>query len=131
MNLTPPPPALFLGINLLGAVPWDSDPPISGTFGSSSQFTLVAPCVLGLTVAPTYTLSVVNADGSAAHVVGQTSGLLGLCLFQAQVPIPVTTPLALSNQRLRLTIATLVSLHLQLGPDTYLQATDFVPASGH
>jgi RHS repeat-associated protein len=123
---TTPAPATTLALNLAAAPRWFSEPPLTGTFGPGSTFTLVTPCLAGLIVAPRYTLAATDPDGGQVQELGRTGGLLGMCVGNRRLTIPVSAPLTLDGQRLRLTISSAVALlvNLPLGPGTYLEIAD-------
>ncbi|MPZ49392.1 MAG: hypothetical protein GEU75_08870 [Dehalococcoidia bacterium] len=130
MNATPS-SGQTLQVNLADTPSWYSDPPLTGSFAEGASFTLVKPCTVGLSLTPTYTLALTNADGNEIEQLGQTTQLLGLCLGQERVRIPVQTPVELEGQRLKLTISTTAGLNvdLSLGRGTYLEATNFVESA--
>jgi hypothetical protein len=127
MNQNPAPTHL-LNINLLSAPRWYSQPALNGTFLSGATFTLTFRSTVGLNLATTFRLSATNPDGSGEQVLGQTTQGLGIGFGQRTVQIPVSTPVTLSNKRLKLTIfsAAGLNLNLQMGSSTYLRATNFV-----
>lgn len=124
-----PAPSQTVALNLASAPNWFSDPTLTGTFLPGATFKLVIPCTTGLTVATTFRLAATNPDGGDEQPLGETTQVLGLCLSgNKTVTIPVNTPVALNNQRLKLTISSGVSLivNLRTGRSTYLQATNYV-----
>lgn len=75
-------------VNLVSAPSWYSDPLLTGTFVDRARFTLVKPCTLGLSLAPTYTLALTDAAGHEVQQLGQTTQPLTLCVGQEQIRIP-------------------------------------------
>jgi len=119
--------AQAIALNLRNAPTWFSDPALNGVARAGATYRLVRPCTLGLNVAATYRLSKTNLAGGNEQVIGQTQRLVGLCLGQEVISIPVTAPVAFANERLRLTISSTigVNLDLQLGEGTFLDVTNF------
>jgi hypothetical protein len=126
MNLTPPSPPVTLGVNLLNAPRWNSDPVLDGTF-QAGNFRLRVPCTLGLGVITTFALHRVDADGSNSDRIGDTTQLLTLCFGQRTIDIPVATAEMFDGQRLQLVIASALGLNvnLTLNSNLWLDTTLF------
>ncbi|MFC5743141.1 hypothetical protein [Dyella tabacisoli] len=127
MNTTPASSQL-LSLDLINSPSWFSDPPLVGNFTTGAAFSVTLPCTLSLGVSVNYSLASTALDGSDSQPVGSANELLSLCLLGSHtVSIPVTTPLAFDNRRLKLTISTLLSLNLnlQLGSGAYVQGTNY------
>jgi hypothetical protein len=126
MNLTPPSPPVTLGVNLLSAPRWNSDPVLDGTF-QAGNFRLRVPCTLGLGVITTFALHRVDADGSNSDRIGDTTQLLTLCFGQRTIDIPVATAEMFDGQRLQLVIASALGLNvnLTLNSNLWLDTTLF------
>jgi hypothetical protein len=130
-TMSPEPPSPQpLTLNLLGGPSWYSDSPLNGIFLEGGTFELVMPCTLGISVGKTVRLSATNADGGDEYVLGETSRGLSLCLGQETIVVPVTTPVTLIDQRLKLTISSTASVgvNLRLGSNTFLRGTRFIGA---
>jgi hypothetical protein len=128
MNLDPA-PSETLSLNFANEPSWFSDPSLSGTFLPVSTFKLVMPCTLGINAATTYRLATTEPDGSSPQLLGETVQPLDLCLFgQKTVNFPVSTPVVITNRRLKLTIKgpAGINFNLHTGNGTFLQATSFV-----
>jgi uncharacterized repeat protein (TIGR01451 family) len=125
MNQTPA-RSQTLALNLLTSPRWFSEPALNGTFRAAATFKVVITRTAGLSLATTYRLSATNADGTGEQLLGQTSKLLAG--GTQTITIPVTIPITLANKRLKLTISSAVGLgiNLQMGNNTYLEATQFV-----
>ncbi len=117
-----------LTVNLSQSPRWFSNPTLTGTVLAGGTFKVVRPCSLGVSLAATYRLAKTNPDGSAEQVLGQVHRPIGLCLGSEVIAIPVSTPAAFANQRLKLTISSAVSvnLDLRLGPGAFAEVTNFV-----
>lgn len=126
LRLSPPAPQL-LGVNLVNAPSWLSQPLFNGLFEPEVTFRVITPCTLGLGVAVTYALSATDAAGGSAQPLGQTTLPVSLCLGTRVVAIPVVGPIALGNQRVKLTISSAIglTLNLQLGAGASLNASNF------
>jgi uncharacterized delta-60 repeat protein len=122
-----PAPQRPIALNLLNAPSWSTAMPLTGTFGPGAAFQVVRPCTLALGVGVTYRLEKTDAAGMSAQLLGETTQPAGLCVSTELIPIVVPTPVTFTNERLRLTIASSLglTLNLQLGPGTYLEATNF------
>jgi hypothetical protein len=115
-----------LGLNLLKAPAWFSQPVLNGTFLPDAAFKVVVARTTGLDLAMTFRLSKTNPDGSGEQVLGQVTQGLGLGLGPRTVMIPVPTPLTLAHERLKLTISSGVNLNVSLQTtSSYLEATSF------
>ncbi|MPZ21545.1 MAG: hypothetical protein GEV06_27190 [Luteitalea sp.] len=126
MNEAQPEPQVLI-VNLLGAPSWFSEPTLTGTFLDAAAFELTIPCSLTLTLSKPVRLTVTNADGSDERLLGEAKRGAGLCMDQETITIPVSTPLQLANQRLKLTISSLsVGVNLNTGKSPFLRATEFV-----
>ena len=126
MNQTAPATGTSVTLSLLSAPAWFSDPVFNGSFASGTAFQVDFPCSLGLGALVTYSLARTNVTGGAATPIGSTTQLLNACVGTTHsVTIPVTGPVVFSNQRLKLTISSLLGLLLTmpLGSGTDLQGT--------
>ncbi|HWB04478.1 MAG TPA: hypothetical protein VG796_15730 [Verrucomicrobiales bacterium] len=124
MNQTPA-PSQTLTLNLLTAPRWFSVPVLNCTFGAGATFKVVITKTAGLSLATKYRLSATNPDGSGEQTLGQSVQLLN---FGTQsVMIPVTTPVTLTNKRLKLTISSVAAfgVNLQMGNSAFLEVTNF------
>ena len=126
MNQTPG-PSQTLAVNLgINAPNWFSEPALSGTFLPGATFKLAVPRDVGLNLAITYRLEITNPDGSGARVLGETTQVLSLALGSQTITIPVSTPVTFHDQRLKLTISSVVGLNVNLKMDsTLIEATNF------
>ena len=107
-------------------VRWFSEPALTGTFQPDATFTVTIEKTLGLNLALTVRLSATQPDGSGEQTLGQVTQLLG-GFGPHKISIPVATPVALDNHRLKLTLSTAgVNVHLQTGSGTFLEVTTFV-----
>jgi uncharacterized delta-60 repeat protein len=128
MDLTPPSSRRLL-IEIGHTPRWFADPPVTGAFLSGATFRLVLPCVIGISLPKTVTLTSTDVNGGDVRPLGSATQGLVLCAGQPTIslPIPVATPTILINRRLRLTIATPgQAIILPLGSQTFLEATDLV-----
>lgn len=116
----------LLALNLLDAPQWYTADVLNGTFPQGATFQFTLPCLLGLKLG-TYELDSTDVNGNNVQVLGQVGQPL-LCLGSQTVSFPVSTPLTLSNRRLRFTMSSVLSLilNLQLGQGTYVQATPYI-----
>ncbi len=131
MNQTEATPNLvWLAAN--GDPSWFSDPTITGTFLAGATFRLELPCTSGLMLPHTVTLAATDPTGTKTLALGQASAGLTICLGQDSVSmtVPITTPVMLASQRLKLTITwtSNVNVPLTFGKQAYLQATNLAGA---
>lgn len=126
MNLTAPSPQWL--VSLRRTANWFSDPVATGTFLTGATFEVTLPCTFGVIGVPkTVRLASTDAAGGGEQPLGEAA--MGLEFCQSQTfAVPVTTPVALAQRRLKLTVvASLpVSPPLLLGAQTFLRATEFV-----
>jgi uncharacterized delta-60 repeat protein len=118
----------FVWLNVDGDPSWFSEPAVNGTFVAGATFRLVLPCTFGVILPNTVTLAATNLAGDDIQPLGQASQGLTICFGRDTVTttIPVTAPVTLTNQRLKLTIAWMshVKIPLLLGSNAFLQATN-------
>ncbi|MGH9162141.1 MAG: FG-GAP-like repeat-containing protein [Vicinamibacteraceae bacterium] len=121
-------PGQTVTLNLLSVPSWFTEPIVTGTFLVGATFQLVMPCTLGLGVARTLRVMATNPAGGDESLLGEVTQGLSVCLGQETITIPVTTPVRLTNHRLKLTLSSAVSLNvnLKMGNHTFLEATNFV-----
>lgn len=112
MDADIPLPINPLIVSLLGGATLASLPAVTGTIEAGGTAQVIIPNTLALGVLSTFTLSTTDLDGGATQVLGQTSVLLGL--GGTTVNIPITTPVALKNRVLVLTISTLLGVDVNL-----------------
>jgi uncharacterized delta-60 repeat protein len=129
MNQTAPAPQ-FLLVNFARTPAWFSEPVVHGTLLPGGSVRLQVACTAGLGLPKTVQLAATAPDGSHPQVLGEASQGLGLCLGTQTIAIPVTRPVTLANQRLRLTISSSVHvpIFMRLGDRTFLQADAFIGA---
>ena len=96
---------------------WVSDPAFTGSFTSGATAIVTQACSVGVSVAPTYTLSAVTEDDDSESVLGTATPLLGLCLGTSTVSIPLPA-VTLQNRALKLSISNGVGLNLGTGNST-------------
>ncbi|MPY88535.1 MAG: hypothetical protein GEU99_11480 [Luteitalea sp.] len=126
MDESPPPPQPLI-VNLLGTPSWLTEPTLTGTFLEDATFEFTIPCALALTLTKTVRLAATNAEGGDEQVLGETTRPARLCVEQETLTIPVTAPVELTNQRLKLTISSLsVGVNLNTGHHAVVRATSFV-----
>ncbi len=113
----------------IGTRTWFSDPAVAGSFQPGATFQVTLPCVLGVSLPKTVRLAATNLTGGQEQVLGQAVKGAALCSEQT-IGIPVTTPLTLTNKRLKLTItsASPLPVVVPLGNRTFLRAGFFVGA---
>ena len=130
MNLYAPPPtqSISLGSGALSQQSWLSSFSLNGSFTSGAQFVVTMPCTVGLAVGSTVSVYTTDLDGNtSAQALVQGAAPL-VCLGSSQVTtLAVPSGLTLSNQRLKLTIASLLGLDPVLpgGASATFQATQF------
>jgi uncharacterized delta-60 repeat protein/uncharacterized repeat protein (TIGR01451 family) len=126
MNATPA-AAQPLKLNLRNNPSWFSDPALSGVVAAGGTMRLIRPCTLGVGLAVTYRLAKTDLGGGNEQALGATQRLLAPCVGQEVISIPVATPVAFANERVRLTISSglHLNLDLQLGEGTLLEITNF------
>jgi hypothetical protein len=125
MNQTVP-SSQQITVNFAQSPSWFSDPALTGTFEAGATFTVRITRPLGLlSPAATYRLSATNPDGSGEQLLGTVTR--SATLGQLTASIPVSTPVSLTNKRLKLTVTTNSTFNsrVQLGSSTYLQVTQF------
>ena len=129
MNQTAP-ASQFLLVNFAQTPAWFSEPVVQGTLLPGGSVRLQVACTAGLGLPKTVQLAATAPDGSHPQVLGEVSQGLSLCLGTQTITIPVTRPVTLANQRLRLTIASSihVPIFMRLGDRTFLQADAFIGA---
>ena len=101
-------------VNLLGGATWASLPAVTGTIEAGGTAQVIVPNTLALGLLTTFTLSTTDLDGGSVQQLGQTILLLGVGIGGATVNIPITTPVALTNRVLVLTISTLLGVDVNL-----------------
>ena len=129
MNQTAP-ASQFLLVNFGQTPAWFSEPVVQGTLLPGGSVRLEVACTAGLGLPKTVQLAATAPDGSHPQVLGEVSQGLGLCFDTQTITIPVTRPVTLANQRLRLAISSSVHvpIFMRLGDRTFLQADAFIGA---
>jgi YVTN family beta-propeller protein len=116
-----------LNLSLRSAPKWFSDSKLTGTVRSGGAFKLTLPCTQGSWTSVHYSLAKTNSGGGSVDTLGEVSRVFSGCDGTQTITIPVRTPVSFKNERLRLTISSQIgsSLHLEVGPGTNLQITNF------
>jgi uncharacterized delta-60 repeat protein len=127
MNQTAP-ERQFLLVNFSRRPAWFSDPAVHGTLLPGGSVRLQIACTDTISLPKTVELAATAPDGSHPQILGEVSHGLRACRGTETLTIPVTRPVTLGDQRLRLTIASPVPLPvlLRLGDRTFLEADAFI-----
>jgi uncharacterized delta-60 repeat protein len=124
MNSTAPPTQVL--VKGPSSVSWYSEPVLNGGFVSGATFEVTLPCLFGVGFPKTLRVSTTDSGGGDEQLLGEQAVGFQVCHTQT-IAVPVTTPAAMPQRRLKLTLASPFAggQPVILGSQTFLRATNF------